>query len=139
MCIRDRIRWANTVPLYEGLMNLDAHLGTYKPPAASRTEPAASAPKAITVLQNDITASIAAAEPFIHFLADKNDVLESIKLNTPEPTKQPAQPSKKRTLLIAFSDSSSDEDEEPRPRLPPPAEAAAPLTPPQLVFELDAY
>lgn len=139
---RELIRWANTVPLYECLMNLDAHLGTYEPPTASRTKPAVSAPKAITVLPNDITAGIAATETFIHFLAEKNDVLESIKLNSPEPTKQPAQPSKKRALLIAFGDSSSsDEDEKPSPRLPPPAPApaSAPLTPPQLVFELDAY
>lgn len=112
---RELIKWANNVPLYECLQNLDAHLGTYRPDRRKK-----GGSESTTVDDNT------AAQPFIHFLADTNEVLRSVK---PRPAKRPpSQP------ITAFSDS-SDEDDEPRratPAMPPPI-------PHRLVFELDEY
>lgn len=109
---RELIKWANKVPLYECLQNLDAHLGTYNPDRQRKTSSLQKDSESAAVDDNT------AIQPFVHFLADTNEVLRSIK---PGPTKRPSQP------ITAFSDT-SDEDEEPRLS-----------TPHQLVFELDEY
>lgn len=146
---RELIKWANDVPLYECLQNLDAHLGTYDPDkhtaaaalsSSSRKRNgvaalSASNSKAKKPLLHDDDDTAAAAidvatDPFIHFLADASEVLKHGAI-TITPSSRPRQNS---AAVVAVSDEDAAE-----PRRPPTAVSTSPLTPPELVFELDEY
>lgn len=139
---REMIKWANNVPLHECLTNIDKYLGSY---VCSKLK----AP----VNDKNNTNTTTSKDPFIHFLANANDVqsaIESDKLSSQTITRQLQNKTtvekslpKKPAIAIAFSDSSDDENEK---RLtgrmseqPSSFREDVIMTQPQVVFELDDY